>query len=131
MKNETEQKKKFSLLPVFAVALMIGAAVSADTESAELFVGLVSIVVFLLPILIFWVIARSFQKKKSDVHTHDRIDHKSDLKINPATGKATSVPVKNHQPHSAKEHWQQQLDALLANGTIDKAEYREMMKRKF
>lgn len=70
-------------------------------------------------------------KTKEAVHTHDRIDHSKDLEIDHNTGKAVNRSVQAAEPHSAREHWKRQLDAMLENGTIDRSEYRSMMNRKF
>lgn len=71
------------------------------------------------------------KKRKGKTHSHDRVDHRGDLKINPKTGKVEKAPFRSAAAHSPREHWKQQLDDLLANGTIDRAEYRAMLNREF
>lgn len=126
-------KKTPSWVTILVVAFVILAALS-DEMPEDVFFTILGVIVLLTPVVLVIALVRMIARKlsaASETHTHDRIDHSSDLKINPKTGRAESVPVRAAVPHSAKEHWQQQLDALLANGTIDKTEYRALMNRKF
>lgn len=129
--NQNRSRKKGSPATAFII-IGVAALVSAMSSMSEDAIwGIVGISSLIIPAVIVAAVVRSAARKKANVHTHDRIDHRTDLKINPQTGRAENAPVRQAQPHSAKEHWQQQLDALLANGTIDRSEYRAMMNRKF
>lgn len=128
MKQEQKKSSSAGIWIVFFVIL--GFLVTEVGEEDAMF-AIVGLFILALPVLLIVMIVRAIAKRsRTDVHTHDRIDHRSDLQINPKTGKTTQ-PVRQNHAHSPKEHWKQQLDALLANGTIDKAEYRAMMNRKF
>lgn len=123
-------KKKSSPLTGWLIVGIVVLASFLDGTADDVIFPILRLILFASPVLagigIFWFI----KKQSSVTHTHDRIDHSSDLKIDPKTGKAVNRTIV-HTPHSPKEHWQQQLDSLLANGFIDRNEYREMMKRKF
>lgn len=89
----------------------------------------------LIPVVIFIVIFKFLRllgkgsRKKQ--HTHDRINHRTDLVINSRTGKVVESSRHQVETHSPQEHWKRQLDDLLANGTIDRAEYKALMNRRF
>lgn len=123
--------------PSWLTILVIGAAIflsAADVIPEDVYYGAVGLIVMLVPVLLVILLVRFVIRRlhaAPEGHSHDRIDHSSDLKINPQTGRAESAPIRPAAPHSAKEHWKQQLDSLLDNGTIDKTEYRAMMNRKF
>lgn len=128
--------KKSSGSPV--VWLIIGAVILfsfIDEIAEDSLFTIITLMITLAPIALIVAVVFFLKKqftKTNDVHTHDRINHSSDLKINPNTGKAVNrVTASAASTHSAKEHWKQQLDTLLANGTIDRAEYSQMLKRKF
>lgn len=87
--------------------------------------------ILLLVIITLFKAAFTKPQKPQKAHTHDRNFRQQDLKINPATGKADNRPLPTAHQHDARSHWQQQLDDLLANGTIDRAEYKAMMDRHF
>lgn len=125
-----QQKKKTSPVGILIFIGVIALFSVAGDLSPDAFIGLFAMFIFLLPVLLIVWIVRSV-KKRDTAHTHDRIDHRSDIRINPKTGKAEHTPVRNSVQHSPQEHWKQQVDALLANGTIDRNEYRAMLKRKF
>lgn len=130
--RQNEKKKGSSILPgiIFAAIVLFGLLSDASEDAILTVIGLAAV---LLPVVLFimaiaWVVKRA---KKTTQHSHDRIDHSTDLRINPKTGKADPRTTYRNTSHSAKEHWKQQLDGLLSNGTIDKAEYRALMKRRF
>lgn len=131
--NETKKKKGSPILTAIFLAI-IGLVYLSDelpSGTMDVFIGLIALVI---PVVLVIVLVRTVVKKakvSEQTHTHDRIDHSSDVQIDAKTGKVSGTPVRTAQQHSAKEHWKQQLDGLLANGTIDRAEYRALMKRKF
>lgn len=127
--NQNRQKKSSSGLAIvfLVIAALMALADSNLEETVDIILGFA---VLLLPLaVVFFVIRAVVRQKKRTTHTHDRIDHSRDLEINPATGRA--APVRTVQPHGAREHWIEQLDTLLANGTITRSEYQTMRNRKF
>lgn len=132
--NRDEQKKnnKPSWLPAILAAIFILFSVLAEMDE-EVILTIFVILFILIPVIVVIAVLQAFKKKsgKNEVHSHDRIDHRKDLKVNTRTGKVEERPVYQGKQHSKEEHWKQQLDGLLANGTIDRAEYKAMMKRKF
>lgn len=129
MKNE-EKKKGSPLGGIIAIGLFVLFGIIGEAEEDGAIAAFGIAVAVFLGIFIFIAVSAANAKKKTEVHSHDRIDHSSDLKVNPNTGRVESAPVRVTR-HSAREHWQQQLDGLLANGTIDRAEYQALMNRKF
>lgn len=131
IQNSRSRKRGPSVLPIAFFVLF--ALFSAADEIPEEFIVLLIVLIVLAVFGVFlWIGIKSVRARKElPAHSHDRIDHSSDLKINTRTGRAASVPIKATTAHSPKEHWKQQLDGLLANGTIDRAEYRALMNRKF
>lgn len=129
MKNE-EKKKGSPLGGIIAIGLFVLFSIIGEAEEDGAFAVFGIAVAVFLGIFIFIAVSAANAKKKTEVHSHDRIDHSSDLKVNPNTGRVESAPVRVTH-HSAREHWKQQLDGLLANGTIDRAEYQALMNRKF
>lgn len=129
MKQNQQSRKKAPAWVPFAVVLFFILLSSIGGEAGFLLVF--SILFLLIPVGIIAAVIFAIKKSKAAHHTHDRIDHRADLKINPETGKAENVPIRNTAQHSPQEHWKQQLDGLLANGTIDRSEYRAMLNRKF
>lgn len=130
MKQE-QSRKKSSPMGIFVGILVVLGFLASEATGQDTVVAILALMILAFPVVLFIFIVRAIVKRSnSSVHTHDRIDHSSDLKINPKTGKTTR-PVLQHHAHSPQEHWKQQLDALLANGTIDRSEYRAMMNRKF
>ena len=127
--DQKKQKKSKGLLPLAAVILIL-LPVLEEMDSG-VFALLALLLILLVPVGIVVALLRFSRKKRNDPHTHDRIDHRTDLKINPQTGKTEARPIRTAAQHSPREHWKQQLDGLLANGTIDKAEYRALLNRKF
>ena len=130
---ERNRKKSSSLLTILVIAIIFMISM-ADGLYEDAIMVILTLLIALLPAVVVFCIVRKVKKnaeKDTQVHSHDRIDHRTDLKINPSTGKVIHSPARSTAPHSQKEHWKQQLDGLLANGTIDKAEYRAMMNRKF
>lgn len=131
-RNENRKKSPILSVVVMAVILLLVAAGDASEDGIMLFVALLC---FLIPIAAIFggvfYIRKLMKQAAAPDHSHDRIDHDRDIRINPATGKAQSVPVQRRVQHSPQQHWKEQLDGLLANGTIDKAEYKAMMRRKF
>lgn len=133
MRRDNRSEQKATPLLSFLVIAAIALFSAVDTLPDEV-IGVVAVLLILaIPVGIGIVIARAVRKanQKTPAHTHDRIDHRSDLKINPKTGKTEGRPVQNVPTHSPEEHWKQQLDGLLANGTIDRAEYRALLKHRF
>lgn len=128
----TDRKKKNSSWVWIVVAVVIMSVLSSEDFSEDAFIAIIGIAMFALPIVAIFLVVRMIVSKNKPVsaHSHDRIDHSTDLKIDAKTGRAVHTPVKNGGNHSAREHWKQQMDALLANGTIDRNEYRAMMNRK-
>ena len=121
MQDRRSQKKGLKWVP--AVIVLAFALISAVGEgSSDIFFLIFPLLFLLIPVGIVVAIVLAI---------HDRIDHRTDLKINPETGKTQQSPVRNVPPHSPQEHWKQQLDGLLANGTIDRAEYKAMLNRRF
>lgn len=129
--SNTKAKKGPSLLTIF-VCVMVVIGILAGDGFEDIFYLIVGLAAILIPVIVFFAIFRAIKKKvKPNVHSHDRIDHRRDLKVDSKTGKAVNRPVTTRAPHSAKEHWKEQLDCLLANGTIDRAEYKALMNRRF
>lgn len=126
--NRSTGKKKSSPLTTL---LIIGAVIflTALDEIGEdlpfFLIGLAAVGV------IIYFAVKAGKQAQQRTHSHDRIDHRRDLEINPETGKPSSVPVHRTVSHSPQEHWKQQLDGLLANGTIDRAEYQALLRHKF
>lgn len=131
MKEEKNRKKSVSPISFIIAAIIV--LFSAEGAFSDAVVRVLAILMFLLvPVVAIGAVLLAAKKKQApQTHTHDRIDHHSDLKINPQTGKVASAPRRVAAQHSPQEHWKQQLDGLLANGTIDRAEYRALMNRKF
>lgn len=131
MKEEKTRKKSFSPISLIIAGIIV--LFSAESVVSDEVVGFLAIALFLLvPAIAIGTILMAAKKKQApQTHSHDRIDHRSDLKINPQTGKVSSTPRRMAVQHSPQEHWKQQLDGLLANGTIDRAEYRALMNRRF
>ena len=128
--DRRSQKKGLKWVP--AVIVLAFALISAVGEgSSDIFFLIFPLLFLLIPVGIVVAIVLAIKKTKTANHTHDRIDHRTDLKINPETGKTQQSPVRNVPPHSPQEHWKQQLDGLLANGTIDRAEYKALLNRRF
>lgn len=129
--NRRNQKKNPTVLSaVIVIAVMLFAMLDELPDSAAL--GVVTVIMLLIPLAVVLAVVKLVKKKSyTGSHSHDRIDHTTDLKINPTTGKVESSARRTAAQHSAREHWKQQLDGLLANGTIDRAEYQAMMNRKF
>lgn len=128
MAKKRKSNEKKNPLPGIISAVLAVLFVLDFTEDFVLY-GLL-LLFFVAPIVLAIFIFRTVKKSRAAVHTHDRINHSQDITIHPKTGAAIRPTVKA-VPHSPREHWQMQLDALLANGTIDKKEYRAMMNRKF
>lgn len=127
-KHDTEKKKN-----PLGIAIGLGILVlSAMGDTAgELLAFLLVLLLFVgIPVAIGIGISRAAKRRNAAVHTHDRIDHSKDLTIHPKTGK-TIRPTVSRVSHTPQEHWKQQLDGLLENGTIDKQEYRALMNRRF
>lgn len=125
------EKKKFSPLLLWVGIIFLAGIVQSASESREVFVVLIGMLIILTPpVLLIWMIVLMAKKRKPAAHTHDRIDHRTDLRVDPKTGKVqrTTIHVEQHTP---QEHWKQQLDGLLANGTIDRAEYRALLNHRF
>lgn len=137
MRRDTtgENRKKPSLFSILAAALAV--LILLVDELPEEAVGGFGALILLAAIIALFMKFGSFLRrlapKDTSVsdHSHDRIDHRRDLKINPRTGRAVNSTVRYAERHTPQEHWKQQLDALLANGTIDRAEYKTMLNRKF
>lgn len=127
--NEQKKKKGSPLATIFFVILFLIFAAS-DELPEDAFVGLIGLAI---TVGVVFVIAKAATANapKEDSHTHDRIDHSRDLQINPRTGKVSTPTRYTVHPHSAREHWKQQLDGLLANGTIDRDEYAALLNRRF
>lgn len=124
-------RKKPSLFSILAAAF--GLLIVLANELPDEVVGGISAVIAIAALIGLFVKLGAFLGRigKREVHTHDRIDHSTDLKINPKTGKTVNSAVRYGDHHSPREHWKQQLDELLANGTIDRTEYKAMLNRKF
>lgn len=118
-------KKKSNGTLIWIVILAILASYCSDEPMALL--GII-IALISLPVIACYRIVRK-RRAESEDHTHDRVNHKQDLVIDRNTGKAVNRQQSPKTAHSSKEHWKQQLDILLSNGTIDKAEYYAMMKQ--
>lgn len=130
--KQNTRKKKPSWLPFVLIGGFVLFSL-LDEIDEDLFI-LLFVFVFFIIVIVGIAAAASAVKKASAGpagHSHDRIDHSRDVVINRQTGKVESTPVRSASQHSAREHWKQQLDGLLANGTIDRAEYRALMNRKF
>lgn len=126
-KQKGKNRKGLSFFVILFVLMLISGAPGDASD--------VLLVMFflLLPAALAVGVFVAVKKQKTaapSAHSHDRIDHRRDITINPKTGKAENRSVRQ-QAHSPREHWKQQLDGLLENGTIDKAEYRAMLNRKF
>ena len=122
MQQENKPKKNNSALLWIAAAVLIGAG------------GTVGLVVIIAAVLIYLIIkviqAQSAKNSGTADHTHDRIDHSSDIRIQRSTGKVANMSsVSTNRVCTPQEHWKEQLDGLLANGTIDRSEYRELLKQ--
>lgn len=132
MKQNKKQQKGKSGLAIVGFAIVMFVTLVSELSDDALF-SVLWIFITLIPVIVLLsivMIVKKLRRSSEAVHSHDRIDHRKDLTINPETGKVQSAPVR-HQPHSSREHWKQQLDGLLENGTIDKAEYKAMMNRRF
>lgn len=129
--NQDKNKKKGSPLGAIIFFIIIFLFGMAD-EAPGLLAGIIVTVVILFVLyVVFRSIAIAAKRQQSqNMHTHDRIDHSRDLKVNPVTGQSQR-PTVQRAAHSPREHWKMQLDALLENGTIDRKEYRALMNRKF
>lgn len=137
VQEDYRKKKKSPLGTIVVVAAIAMFALAGEvSEAVDTVIGLIIVIgAMVLPIVFVVSLVKAVKRTAakstaSGVHTHDRIDHSRDLKINTQTGKAER-PITQAVQHSPREHWKQQLDGLLANGTIDRAEYRALMKRKF
>lgn len=129
--SQNKNKKKGSPLGAiifFVIIFLFGMADEAPDVLAGIIVTIV--ILFVLYVIIRTIASAVKRPQAQNVHTHDRIDHSRDLKVNPVTGQ-TQRPAVQRAPHSPREHWKMQLDALLENGTIDRKEYRALMNRKF
>jgi len=124
MEEKKAEKKKSPAWIIWLIGLWLLAGMSDGGFPRELLVGIAAVIVLAVIVVLI-------AKKKKQQHTHDRIDHRSDLKIDQTTGRVVEASRRRVQPHSPQEHWKQQMDDLLANGTIDRAEYRAMLNRKF
>ena len=120
-------KKSPGLIPLVIVGLFALTSMLGDSAFGLFFV----LLLLLIPVGILAAVIAIAKRRRASNHTHDGIDHGSDLTINPRTGKTENRPVRSAAPHSPQAHWKQQLDGLLANGTIDRAEYRALLNRKF
>lgn len=130
MKRETK-KAKFPFMPTVVVVLA-GLFFVIDEMDEDIIFLILGIVIMLVPLVLIFSVMKAIKKKSpTATHTHDRIDHNRDLTINPRTGKAENRPIQHAAQHSPEEHWKQQLDGLLANGTIDRSEYRALLRHKF
>lgn len=128
--QQTETKKISKLPPLIFVGI-IALSILFDIIGEITEDAIVLILMVVLPIVFVLFLVAVSKKQPSQPHSHDRIDHRGDLVIDAETGKTQYRPVRSNHTHSQQEHWQQQLDGLLANGTIDKAEYAAMMRRHF
>lgn len=125
MNRENEKKSPIPVLILLGVTLLFGLGDAA----MGILIPLLLVVGTMIPFgFAFWLVRRAARKNKE--HSHDRIDHRQDVKINPKTGKREAVR-RTPATHSPREHWKQQLDALLANGTIDRKEYNALLNRRF
>lgn len=125
--RDASGKKSQGLISLIIVGLFALVSILGDGTLGLFFV----LLLLLIPVGILVAVITAAKRRGTSNHTHDRIDHRSDLTINPRTGKTENRPVRSAAPHSPQEHWKQQLDGLLANGTIDRAEYRALLNRKF
>lgn len=120
-------KKKSNGTLIWIIIVVILALNCADEPMALL--GILILALICLPGVILYRVARSRRAETED-HSHDRVNHNTDLVIDRNTGKALNRPQSvSSGTHSSKEHWKQQLDILLANGTIDRAEYHTMLRQ--
>lgn len=126
-RDTSSRKKAPGLVPLVSVGLLALISMLGD----NFFWLIIVLLLLLIPVGILAAVIVIVKRRGTSNHTHDRIDHRSDLTINPRTGKTENRPVRSAAPHSPQEHWKQQLDGLLANGTIDRAEYRALLNRKF
>lgn len=128
--NGTPKKKGLTLGKLILILFFLMFPLS-DALSDDAFGFLAFFVGMLIFVWILLKLGRAFKPKDAvGVHTHDRIDHRQDIKINPRTGRPERAPMR-YVRHTPQQHWKQQLDGLLANGTIDRAEYNAMLNRKF
>lgn len=125
--RDASGKKSQGLIPLIIVGLFALVSMLGDGTLGLFFV----LLLLLIPVGILVAVITAAKRRGTSNHTHGRIDHRSDLTINPRTGKTENRPVRSAAPHSPQAHWKQQLDGLLANGTIDRAEYRALLNRKF
>lgn len=130
--GKENSKKKVPVWLIVILAVMFLFSVM-DGEAEDVIFTIIGLAFLLAPVIIVIAIIVAVRKNraKNEEHSHDRVDHSGDLKIDRQTGRVENRPVRYAAQHSAKEHWKQQLDGLLANGTIDRAEYNAMLKRRF
>lgn len=132
MQKKDSTRKRPSVALIIAAVVFYKLISFADLDTWDGVLMVMILLMLALPVFLGLWIFRTIRKKASPgVHTHDRVDHTRDLKIDTRTGKAVSAPVRQVQAHTPQEHWKQQLDQLLANGTIDRAEYKAMLKHRF
>jgi len=130
MDQKQKQNTKSPLPAIVGLAMFLGFASSIAQEGIS---PVVIAPLFIIVVAVVIAVAAAAAKKNAGsgdqpAHTHDRIDHSTDLRIDSATGRAVNRPQQPVQPHSPREHWKQQLDGLLANGTIDRKEYDQMLR---
>lgn len=130
MTNNRRNKDKKKPLPTIAAVVMALLFFASDSTEDFLAYAVLLAIFVSVPVAVFFILRYRVKKRRSNEHTHDRINHSMDLIVHPKTGK-TIRPTVRRAAHTPQEHWKMQLDGLLENGTIDKKEYRALMNRRF
>ncbi len=126
---QTNQKQKKKQPNGFLIFIIIVSLVSFLNDSSIPAVSVFAILFFAAIVLLSVAAAKGVKKKNVRTDdSHDRIDHTRDYRIDSKTGKIANLQAPR-QIHSSQEHWKEQLDNLLANGTIDKEEYYTMLRQ--